>query len=111
MDTDGTGQLGQTGDGSLHLAACGHDEVTELVDNQHDVRQITVAVGGGELALAELGVVLLDVAHLRQLQQVVAGIHLRTQRVERVDDLLHIGDDGVVGTGQHGQIVPLDNRI
>ena len=47
-----------------------------------------------QLTLDELLVILLDVTSLSHLQQVVAGIHLLTQRVQGVDNLRNVGNDG-----------------
>ena len=108
----GTGQLGDAGNGQLHLLAGGHNEVAELVDDHHDVRHELMAVVRIELTRLEFGVVLLDVAHLGLLQQVVAVVHELAEAFERLHHLGHIGDDGVlVVVGYLGQEMVLDGGI
>ena len=108
MDADSTSQLGDTCNWGFHLAACGHDEVGELVDDKHDVRQETVTLGGQQLAGLELLVVFDDVAALSGFEEVVALVHLNAQGVERAHHFLHIGDDGVLRIGELGQIMALN---
>ena len=55
-----------------------------------------MSVLGIQLAVAELLVVLLDVACAGSLEEVVACVHLHAEALQRVDDLLHVGDDGLV---------------
>ena len=107
----GAGQLGDAGNGQFHLLACRHDEVAELVDDDNDVRHELVAVFRIELARLELGVVLLDVAHLGLFQQVVAVVHELAQALERLHHLCNVGDDGVVAVGYHGQEMLLDGCV
>ena len=111
VDADGTGELCQTGQRLLHLASCRHDQVAELIDNDHDIRHISVTRHRRELACTEFGIVFLDITHLRHLQQVVAVVHLHAQGVERAHHLFRVGDDGIAVVGQRGQIVVLDGRI
>ena len=91
---DGTCQLGNAGDGKLYFFACRHDEVAVLVDDNHDVGHIAMAVLRVELPFAELLVVFLDVPCVSLLQEVVAVVHLYAEALERLDDLVHVGDDG-----------------
>ena len=59
---------------------------------------------GIQLALNKLLVVFLDVTCLCHFQQVVAGVHLLTQRIQRAYHLCDIGDDGVgILVGHFGQ--------
>ncbi len=66
---------------------------------------------GIEHALAELLVVFRNLAHLRLLEEVVAGIHLDAERVEGADDLLDVGDDGLLLIGHFGEVVAVDGGI
>ena len=66
---------------------------------------------GVELTVDKLVVVLRNLAHLRNLQQVVALIHLDAERVERAHHLLHVSDDGLLAVRQLGQVVPLDLAV
>ncbi len=56
----------------------------------------------------ELGVVLLDVAHLGILEQLVALVHFNAKAVQRGHHLLRVGDDRFALARQLGQEVPLD---
>ena len=68
-------------------------------------------VHGVQLPGDEFGVVLGDVARPGLLAELQAGVHLRTEGVERIDRLPGVGDDGLV-LGLHlGQEVPFDLRI
>ena len=40
MDARRTGQLGQAADGILHLAGSHHHKVCQLVDDDHNLRQL-----------------------------------------------------------------------
>ena len=44
----------------------------------------------------ELIVVLINLLHIRHLQQVVAMIHQLTERVERTHNLLHVRDNRLI---------------
>ncbi len=58
VDAHGAGLLGDLDDGVLDLAALAHDQVGQLVDDEHDVRQplllghARAGVVGGDVALA-----------------------------------------------------------
>ena len=108
MYTHGTGQLGDAGNGELYLLAGSHDKVAKLVDDDHDVGHILVPLLGVELAVDELVVILAQVAHTGSLEQVVAGIHLHTERFESLHHLGDISDDGIFAVGELGQEVLLD---
>ena len=95
MDADGSRQLCDTGYGQFNLLACRHDEVTVLVDNHYDIRHKAVAVVRVELTVAELLVVFLYILGVSSLQQVVALIHLQTETLERLDDLVNVCNDGL----------------
>ena len=96
VDADGTGQLSNAGDGEFYLLAGCHDEVAVLVDDDHNVWHVAMAVVRVELALAELLVVLLHVPCMSFLQEVVAVVHLDAKALERLYHLVHIGDDGLL---------------
>ena len=67
VDTHGTCQLCDACDGQFYLLAGRHDEVAELVDNDHDIGHELVAVLGVELAVLELLVIFLEVTRARFL--------------------------------------------
>ena len=56
-------------------------------------------------------VILLDAANLGILQQGVTGIHLDAEGVQRIDDLIGVGDDRLLGIGQLGQKVLLQRSV
>ena len=96
VDTDSTSLLGNTGYWQLYLLACCHDEVTILIDDDNDIWEITMAILRIELTFGELLVILLKFSYISQFQEVIAVVHLLTNRVERLDNLLHISDDWFV---------------
>ena len=108
MDTYRTCQLGNASYRQFHILARGHDEVAKLVDYHHDIGHIFVPFLGVEAAIYELLVILLDVTHMSSLQQIVACVHLHTDRVQCLHHLGHIGDDGFCLIGQLRQKVMLD---
>ena len=89
------GQIGS----STSLTGC-HNQVTELIDDDDDVRHEAVSVLRIKLTGDELGIVLLDVSASGFPQQVVTGVHLNTEGVKRLHDLCHVGDDGILSVGQ-----------
>ena len=67
---------------------------------------------GIEPAGCIFGVILLDVTGMSQIQQFVAVVHLDGQRMQGLDDLGIIGDDGlVVVSRQFGQVMLFDGRV
>ena len=67
-----------------------------------------MSVVGVELARFEFGVVLFNVSAHGVFQQLIAVVHFNAERVERVDYLGIVGNDGLFSIGQFGQIVPLN---
>ena len=59
----GTSELCDTCNRELHLLAGGHDEVTKLVDDNHDIRHVLVSLFGVECTVNELLVILTQIAH------------------------------------------------
>ena len=108
VNADGPRQLRQTCNGHLHLLARRHDQVGKLVDDEHDVRQVAVAVLRIQLAPDKLGVVLLEVAALGILEQLVPLVHFEAQRLDGPDHLAVVGDDRLFAVRQLGEVVALD---
>ena len=92
--TDGTGQLSNTCYWQLHLLASRHNQVAKLIDDHDDIRHVFMTVLRIQLTVDELLVILLDITCLCHFQKVVTGIHLLTQRIERMDNLRDVSDDG-----------------
>ena len=67
-----------------------------------------VTLFGIQLALLELFVVFLDVAAGGHAQQAVAVVHLDGERLQGLDHLVGIGDDGLAIAGYLGQIMVFD---
>ena len=111
MYTYGTGQLSDAGNGEFYLLAGSHDEVAKLIDDDHDVGHVLVSLLGVELAVDELVVILTQVAYASCLEQVVAGVHLHTKRLEGLHHLGDVGDDGIFAVGELGQEVLLDGGV
>ncbi len=84
-------KLSKTGDRLFDLLAGSHDHVGKLVDNNHYIRQISVAFIGIETAVYEFFVVLADLFDFGLAQQFVTRLHFAAQRIERVDNFLGIG--------------------
>ena len=63
---------------------------------------------GIELSTNKLGVVLGKISALSVLEEVIALIHLDTQRVQRSDNLGCVRDDCFLAVGQFRQIMALD---
>ena len=95
VDTYGTRQLGNTRDRQVNLLTSRHDQITELVDDHHNVWHVAVTSAWGNLTVDKLLVVLLDVTGADLFQQVIACIHELTEGVERAHHLRDIGDDGI----------------
>ena len=96
MYADCTCQLCDTCDRHLHLLACSHDKVAELVDDNHDVRHELVSVFRIESAVQELVVIFLYITRTGELQQVVAVVHECTQTLQCAYHLRNVGDDRFV---------------
>ena len=112
VDAHGARLLCDAGDGQLNLLAGRHDEVAILVDDHHDVGHELMSVLGVQLALGELLVVFLDVAHVGLHQQFVAGVHLHAEALQRAYHLAGVGDDGRLGLfGQSGEEVLVDVTV
>ena len=97
MNTNGPGELRQARNGRFNLLTRRHHQVRQLINHQHDVGQIAVPIVRIQPTRRKLLVVLLHVPTARIFQQVVAIVHLNTERIERVNYLLRIRDNGLVG--------------
>ena len=111
MDTHGTRQLGGTRNRQFDLLTGCHNQVAELINHDYDIRHEPMSLFRIQFAVDEFLVILLDVAHMGSFQQVVAGIHLHTERVQRLHHLGHVGDDGIFAIGQFGKEMVFDHRI
>ena len=100
VDTHSTSQLGDTCNRQLHFLTSRHDQVTKLINHHHDIRQETMSMVRIQTATVESFVIFFDIAHLGHLQQIIAGIHLSTQRVKRTHHLLHIRHHRLFGIFQ-----------
>ena len=87
VDADGARHLGQARDGSLDLLAGRHHQVRELVHDHDDVGQVAVALVVGELPGGELLVVVLEPAHARTGEEVVAPLHLLLAALQKPPSL------------------------
>ena len=87
VDTYGTCLLGDTGDRQLNLLTGSHDQVTKLIDDHDDIRHILMSLLRIQLTGNELLVVVLDISLACCHQQLVAGIHLYTEALQRADYL------------------------
>ena len=103
VHTDRTGFLGDTRDRCLHLFAGLHDEVSILIDDDDDVRQVLVMEAVSyqfvriQATTNELIVVVFEVAHACVHEQSVAVLHLDDEGVEGVDHAIAIGDNHLLG--------------
>ena len=108
---NGSRFLSQAHKRRFNLFARLHDKVAELIDDEHNIRHITVSVVRVELMLHKACIIVLDVALAGFFKQAVAVFHLSHKRVERWHHLLGIGDYGTVFFRQLCQIVMLELRI
>ena len=104
MDSRGTALLGQPDDGigdapglvlGLASHSSGHGEVSILVDNRNDVRQISMSFGRQEMTVAIFVVVKLDIVHRGLAQELVSLVHLDAEGLENVVSLSRLLDNGV----------------
>ena len=96
VNTYGTSQLSDAGYGQLNLLTGSHNQIAELINDDHDIRHKVMSVFGVQLAVAELLVVFLQVAGAGFLQQVVAVVHLYAEALQRVHHFLYVGDNRLV---------------
>ena len=99
MYADGARHLRESRDGFFNVAAAGHHQVGQLVNDDDDVGELLpglplVVVVENVVATVGLRVVAVNVpdAPLRQL--LVALLHLRDGPLQSVRGLLRLGDDG-----------------
>ena len=92
--------LRDTADGVLDFLGGDHHQVSQLVDNDDDLRQHLILLGMTVLGLLGFGlfgtheVVIADqIAHLMVCEQLVAAFHLTNRPVERTGGLFRIGND------------------
>ena len=111
MYTYGTRQLGDAGNGQFHILAGCHNQVTELVDNDYDVRHELMPLFRIQTTVDELLVILLDIAHMGSFQQVIASIHLHTDRVQGLHHLRDVCNDGIFPVGQFREEVMLNHGV
>ena len=107
VDADGAGLLGQARHGGFDLLGR-HDEVGELVDHHDDIGHEAVAVQRVQPPGGEFLVVLGDVPGSGLLAELQPVVHLRAERIERIDRLAGIGDDGFVFRLHLGQKMTFD---
>ena len=77
MDAYSARQLGYSRNRQLYFFACRHDQVGKLVDDYHNVGQVTVSLFRVQATGSKFGIVLFNVAHMGLFQQVVAHVHLQ----------------------------------
>src|SRR5690606_723835 len=106
-----TSKLCKPRDWHFDFLACGHDQIRELIDHQHDERKVLMSLLRTESSLDELLVVFPDVSRACFLQQIVTIIHLDAKRIERMHHLLRIGDDRIFFSRKLCEIMILDVTI
>ena len=111
VNTHGTRLLGDTGDRCFDLLACLHDQIAKLINDHHDERHELVSLLRIQMARDKLGIVFLDITHMRLHQQLIAIIHLLTYGIKCHDHLRAIGNHRLIRIGQLRQIVTLQFRI
>ena len=103
MDPDGARLLRDLDDGILHLATFAHDQVGQLVDDEHDEWQARIR--------GHLVVVARDIADRAPGEQLVALLHLMDRPVECGLGLVWLHDDVLEEVGQavvRGELDPLE---
>ena len=105
MHTHGTCLLGDTCYRHLYVLAGGHDKVTELIDHNNYVGQVTVSLLGVELAVLEEVVVLNYGTYVGVLEQLITVVHLYAEGLEGVYYLGGVCYDCIGFIGHLGQEV------
>ena len=100
MHACGSCLLCDTADGALDFLGGDHHQVSQLVDNDDDLRQHLILLGMTVLGLLGFGlfgtheVVIADqIAHLMVCEQLVAAFHLPDCPVERTGGFFRIGNN------------------
>ena len=62
-----------------------------------------------QTAIDKLLVIFLYITHVCSLQQVVAGIHLNTDRIQGLDNLRYVRYNGILTVGKLGKEMVFDN--
>ena len=111
MDTHRTCQLGDTSDRQLNLLTSCHDQIAELIDDDHDIGHESVSAAWWNPAFDEFLVILLDISCAYLFQQIVTGVHQFAERVQRTNHLGDVGDDGIGVLVGHLRQEVVDQRI
>ena len=74
-----TRQLSDTADRQFHFLTRCHNQVTELVNDDHDIRHEAMALFRIQLSVNEFRIIFFDITATGFAQQVVSGIHFYTQ--------------------------------
>ena len=111
MDTYSTCQLGNTGNRQFYLFAGSHDQITELIDNNHNIRHKFMAFFGIQPTIDKLFVIFLYVPDMRHLEQIITSVHLHADRIQCLYHFSHIRYDSIFSIRQFSQKVMLDYGI
>ena len=93
MYAHGTCQLCYSCYRHLYLLSRRHDKVSELIDDDDDVRHESMAFLRVEVMVEELFVIFLYVPDTSVLKHVVALVHKHTETLQRLHHFLYVGDD------------------
>ena len=94
MNTHSTGQLSDTCNRQFYFLACCHNQIAELIDDNHNIWHKFVSVVRIQLTVFEFLVVFLNVSCSGLFEQVVSGIHFHTKALQRLNHFVDIRDDG-----------------
>jgi len=96
VNSHGPGQLCDAGDRQFYFFSGRHNQISELVDDDYDVRHETMPVFRIELAVFEFGIILFDITGTGFFQQVVARVHFTAEAFQRGHHLLYVRNDRLV---------------
>ena len=93
-----TGHLGQAGNRLLHFPGSGQDQVGQLIDDHHDIRQPAhpFLLFPARFEFFNLAVIGNDIAHAQAGQGVVAFFHLIDHAAQHQHGILRVGNHNLI---------------
>src|SRR5690606_10726204 len=108
MYPDCPGKLCETGYGSFNLFSCGHYKIGKFIYNKNNIWKEFMTVFRIKLSCLEFDIVFLDISYHGILQKIIPVIHLYTQGIKRIYNLVIIGYNSILGIGQFCKVMSFD---